>query len=387
MTLLLIVFSEILLFSQGTKFFEGSLKEALELSKNENKLIFVDVYTSWCKPCLKMKKDVLPLKEVGDFFNERFINLSIDLDTWKGLEFSLFYNVSSFPTFLFIDKNGSVVHREFGFKNQNRLIKMAKYAMKRFDNTTFLLEKWNEGKKDYAFIRLLANSLNKINKPSEKFVLDFLSSNELSNSIRIKFIFETINGSTGALFNELTKNENWRLLKKLYQKDVIQSKFRTIFKKELQNNVKSQGSEKEKIIFSSINKVFPEFSNEFELYYKLLILEKKKEYSKYLKTTEKFFNTITKEDQKRDFIKNLYNKTIGDKRLLSTAQDLSEVLYQNHKISANFILYIKLLVLNKDYTKVKGIYDSITKTDEGFDKLDPNNELKRYFKFSKKRIH
>ena len=32
----------------GVKFMEGNFQEALEIAKQQNKMLFVDVYTSWC---------------------------------------------------------------------------------------------------------------------------------------------------------------------------------------------------------------------------------------------------------------------------------------------------------------------------------------------------
>ena len=40
-------------FSQGIQFETGSWKEVLQKAKQENKLIFVDLYTTWCGPCIQ----------------------------------------------------------------------------------------------------------------------------------------------------------------------------------------------------------------------------------------------------------------------------------------------------------------------------------------------
>lgn len=42
--------------AQGITFREGSWKEILAMAKKENKLVFVDNYTSWCGPCKKWQK-------------------------------------------------------------------------------------------------------------------------------------------------------------------------------------------------------------------------------------------------------------------------------------------------------------------------------------------
>ena len=61
-----------------TNFEELTLAKALEKAKAENKLVFVDCYTSWCGPCKYMLNNVFVLPEVGAFFNEHFVNVKYD---------------------------------------------------------------------------------------------------------------------------------------------------------------------------------------------------------------------------------------------------------------------------------------------------------------------
>src|SRR4249920_624876 len=60
---------------------EHNWSQILAQAKKENKLIFVDAFTTWCGPCRFMSKNIFPLKEVGDFYNEHFIMLKAQLDT------------------------------------------------------------------------------------------------------------------------------------------------------------------------------------------------------------------------------------------------------------------------------------------------------------------
>ena len=44
----------VLFAEEGIVFDQGSWKAVLAKAKRENKLVFVDVYTSWCGPCKKL---------------------------------------------------------------------------------------------------------------------------------------------------------------------------------------------------------------------------------------------------------------------------------------------------------------------------------------------
>ncbi|WP_228413983.1 thioredoxin family protein [Chryseobacterium sp. CH21] len=43
-------------YAQGIKFEESKFADILIKAKNENKLVFIDAYTTWCAPCKLMAK-------------------------------------------------------------------------------------------------------------------------------------------------------------------------------------------------------------------------------------------------------------------------------------------------------------------------------------------
>ena len=49
--LMLILITGSTVFSQGIEFQKESYTEVLKMAKKQNKLVFIDVYTSWCGPC------------------------------------------------------------------------------------------------------------------------------------------------------------------------------------------------------------------------------------------------------------------------------------------------------------------------------------------------
>ena len=82
-------------FSQGINFVKEDMKwqDVLAKAKAENKIVFVDAYTSWCGPCKWMSKNIFPLKEVGEVFNSSFISAKIDMENGEGLEIAKKYVV------------------------------------------------------------------------------------------------------------------------------------------------------------------------------------------------------------------------------------------------------------------------------------------------------
>ncbi len=106
-------------FEQNKKilFEPFSFEKALQKAKKENKLIFIDAYTSWCKPCKLMDRDVFTDSTVAKVFNENFINLKIDMESEMGKPLNTKYEIQVYPTLLFIDFEGNVEYMNKGFLN------------------------------------------------------------------------------------------------------------------------------------------------------------------------------------------------------------------------------------------------------------------------------
>lgn len=102
------------LFAQGIDFQHVSFSKALELAKAQNKMIFVDCYTSWCGPCKFMADSIFIQKKTGDYFNKRFISVKYDMEKPEAKEFNALYSVASFPTFWIFSSQGEVINRMVG---------------------------------------------------------------------------------------------------------------------------------------------------------------------------------------------------------------------------------------------------------------------------------
>ncbi len=114
--------------TRSITFAKGSWKEVLAKAKKENKLIFLDAYTTWCRPCMMMAKNVFTLNEVADYYNEHFINVSMDMEKGDGPALVKKYKIRAYPDFLYIDGNGKIVHRNGGYKEAPEFIAVGKQA-------------------------------------------------------------------------------------------------------------------------------------------------------------------------------------------------------------------------------------------------------------------
>ena len=154
--LFLVIFSASLYAQDtGIKFSKDSLlSDALAQSKKEGKLIFIDCYTTWCGPCKRLAKEIFPQKEVGDFYNSHFINLSFDMEKGEGLKIQKKYAVKAFPTLLFLNAEGETVHVGLGAMPANAFIELGKTALDDTRNVLSISTKMKAGDKSIQTLML-----------------------------------------------------------------------------------------------------------------------------------------------------------------------------------------------------------------------------------------
>ena len=164
--------------AQGIEFFHGTWEEALEEAQKQNKAVFVDCYTTWCGPCKRMAANVFTLKEVGDFFNENFINYKLDMEKPMGREFAREYPVSAYPTFFWIDGNGAVILNTKGARQPEDFLALAEDAAKKYDGSAKYRTMYEEGNRDYEVVYGYITQLVKADKSPVRIANDFLKDQE-----------------------------------------------------------------------------------------------------------------------------------------------------------------------------------------------------------------
>lgn len=99
----------------GIAFTTATFDELLAKAKAENKLVFIDGYTTWCGPCKMLAKQTFPQKEVGTYMNPRFVSCQIDMERGEGPELAKRFNISAYPTMLVLRPDGTLVDKIVGF--------------------------------------------------------------------------------------------------------------------------------------------------------------------------------------------------------------------------------------------------------------------------------
>ena len=117
--------------AQGIEFHHGTFAEAKAKAAKENKIIFVDAYAKWCGPCKWMAANTFTDTEVGEYFNDNFIPVKMDMEVGEGRTLARQWGIRAYPTLLFFDAEGKEVHRDLGAKKKEQLLQLGKTVVEK----------------------------------------------------------------------------------------------------------------------------------------------------------------------------------------------------------------------------------------------------------------
>ena len=165
-------------YSQGIEFEENNWEDVLTKAVEIQKPIFVDVYTTWCKPCKLMSSQVFNIKEVGDVYNANFICCKVDAEKGDGIRIAKEYEVNAFPTYLFLNANGTLVMKAKGSMSPEEFLTLALSAKNELSNPKSIVEWENEyvqKKTDTAFLRAYMEKNTHLGKSNTKLFDEYLA--------------------------------------------------------------------------------------------------------------------------------------------------------------------------------------------------------------------
>ena len=198
------------LAAQGIKFEENhDLNAALAKAKAENKLVFIDAFAEWCGPCKVMARDIFPQKEVGDFFNAKFINLKLDMEKGDNVALAKKYEVRAYPTYLFLDAEGNLVHKGLGSMPADQFIEVAKVAADTENNYAALSKKIQNGDRSYNTVKKFVDQ-NPYDAGNGKLVdeyLQSLSENEIYSEVNWELFNNFVEDMSSPSFQYFLQNK------------------------------------------------------------------------------------------------------------------------------------------------------------------------------------
>ena len=248
----------------GIQFYKGDWESTLSQAQKENKIIFVDAYTSWCGPCKYMSANVFPEKIVGDYYNKNFINVKIDMEKGEGIQFAKKYEVMAYPTLLFIDHKGKMVHKGLGGRAAEDFVSLGEAASDPNQQIGTMQTKFESGNRDVKFLKNYATALTSAGMGGAADVAsEYLNGqSDWNTRENMAFIFEMAdwNNMDDKLYQHVAKNKaifdqamgvdevNMRLKNGAYRRaasipNVTRKQIESVFNQIFPNNYKQYSDE------------------------------------------------------------------------------------------------------------------------------------------------
>ena len=135
-------------------FHDLSFDDALERAAAEEKVLFVDFFTTWCAPCKEMDATTFKDPDVAAWLAEHTVALKIDAEANEtNRSLAQRYGVRSFPNYVFISSNGDVMDRIAGKRLPKQFIKDGESVLRGENAITRARKALSEGNRENPMFR------------------------------------------------------------------------------------------------------------------------------------------------------------------------------------------------------------------------------------------
>jgi thioredoxin-related protein len=308
----------------GITFTEGNWAGIIAKATKENKYIFVDCFTTWCGPCKWLAKNIFPKQEVGDFYNTNFVSVEIDMEKGEGIELAKTWSVRAYPSLIFFNSKGELVHRSCGVDYRDDFykdfIKLGKNAMDPNEQMSSIKKKVDGGNADAKtkakYISLLASAYLDYSKE----LADYMTTQKDEDLLQ-RYNWDLLFSLNSAYDSKEVKFlvANREKFAKLYTADSVNMKLANVYSTALMMN--SMNPELYEKIKADLNGSGIKESDKIILKADLFRYKNTKDWTSYAKTAITFTDkySMSNASELNAMAWNFYEK-VEDKELLSHAE-------------------------------------------------------------------
>jgi thiol-disulfide isomerase/thioredoxin len=333
--------------AQGINFETSDWASVKSKARAENKLIFVDAYTTWCGPCKSMDKHVFSDEKVGLFYNSNFIPFKINAEKGEGPHFAKNYNINSYPNLLFVNAEGELIIRKIGAMETDELLQFGQKALDSGREATAMTSAYNSGNRTPEFILMYLAFLKERDLPTEEIALWYfamIGQAHWTTSENLQRIKQYIHNPYSHVIELLAK-------KKETEPEVANNHFAVystlfdIYNDYINATIKKGGNDKEmdQLVSSIDLNFYPPQADYLKFLTKKEIAKRDKDWESYTKTCITYVNNnlLDNDSALNNWAYVFYkNKDITDKGALYEALKWINIVLNNKKSDYKYYNYL-----------------------------------------------
>lgn len=212
------------------QFEKGIWEEVLKKAQAENKPVFVDAYAVWCGPCQVMSRTTFTNDTVADFYNEKFINVKMDMEKGEGIELAKKWEIKGYPTLIYFTSEGEFMHQALGGRNAAEFVSLGEDALNPEKQLGAFIKKYEAGNREPAFLAEYLVLLSGAYMDGTAVAKEYFSTQkeeELSSEQNWNVIYAMVNDIDSREFKYLEKNR--AVFENLYGKDNVERKMEDVY--------------------------------------------------------------------------------------------------------------------------------------------------------------
>lgn len=101
---------------------ENDWNNAFKAARDSGKLVFLDIYATWCGPCKYLESAIYPDSALGDYYNQEFVNLKLDGESPFGRLMARKFRLNSYPTMYYLESNENLITSIIGVRQADVLL-------------------------------------------------------------------------------------------------------------------------------------------------------------------------------------------------------------------------------------------------------------------------
>lgn len=328
-------------------FAESSWAKALRRAKKEKKAVFLYAYTPSCRWCKQMEQEVFTNSEVADFYNSNFVSHKINIeDGAEGEALAKEYGIVAFPTYLYFDKEGELVHQGGSAKPADEFILDGRNAFNPQRALYSLKRRYDSGDRSAALLYNYSNALSTyhhVDSPEEKVVEEYLRTQpapQLESEENLKYIFNRYLSFNATATQYFLKNQH--KFTAIFEEGEVKSKAEKIITK----TARTAGSQNDAALFQKVEQAiaanFKDTSRLSSLA-RIFFFGGQGEWLKYAKATLEYGRNQVDDDWQTLYETAIYLRHFAkDKQALEIGAQIMEKAIIMNKSYDNLYLYAQL---------------------------------------------